>query len=264
MPQKTLVDIDSENFSLYFSSLVPDITPTQREALPKEIRFSLFKGDTFNNRNTNKLNFITKLFILWKACKKRWWIVVEDENSGLSEEQFFKLKEAVKKNEHGFDKSQELLSEGIFVTGSKELCDTFSYLNLASSSPAYKYLLRQKNTPKCKTHDDINQRKYLIRFLINYEQNKKKLTTKKQLTPAEWYVLIGLYHGETQKGAILYKETFKYCYQSSATKIKVAFGTLQERKLIVKYGENKGAKFSITSLGTMLVNEILSDLFLNI
>ncbi|MFK5173314.1 hypothetical protein ACI3QN_12440, partial [Propionibacterium freudenreichii] len=88
-----------------------------------------------------------KLYILWKALRKNFFIVVEgDDTNGLTVEQFVEIKNAIKVRDYGVDRVNEfLIPQGTFVTGGKELMESLAYLNNLSTSPAYKYLLRGKN-----------------------------------------------------------------------------------------------------------------------
>ena len=83
------------------------------------------------------------------------------------------------------------------------------------------------------------------------------------LTMAEWLVLTYLYNGEEMLGSIIYKEKFRYSYNSSSTKIKVSFGTLQNKGYIIKHGKNSGSRLQITPLGKDKVNEVMSKYVVN-
>lgn len=265
MPDKTILDIQSENFSAYFSQSVELMTPQQKESLPKDILHKLFRnGAGVNLKNTSKLNFISKVFVLWKAIRKRWFIVVESEDGeGMTNEQFITFSNSIKAQDYTVDRSRELVSTGVFVTGSKELCDTFQYLNRLCNSPAYNYVTKIKNSPESKVEQNTARTQYLLRWLISYEQAKKKINNQKRLTPPEMYVLIGLFAYGSQPGKKLYAETFKYCYQSSMNKMKVALCTLQTKGLVVKDGDKSTSKFSISSLGIDAVNEAMTKYWVN-
>ena len=143
--EKTKLDIIVENFDLYFDNKLPSITPQAKENLPKDLTFKLFrKGGEVNSVSTSRLPFLAKLFILWKALRKNFFIVFEgDDVNGLSVEDFAKIKNSIKVRDYGVDRVNEyLIPQGTFVLGNKELMETYSYLNRLSTSPAYKYLLR--------------------------------------------------------------------------------------------------------------------------
>jgi hypothetical protein len=83
------------------------------------------------------------------------------------------------------------------------------------------------------------------------------------LTMAEWVTLTYLYDGSEKLGKVLYEEKFKYSYNSSSTKIKVSFGTLQNKSLITKIGTGRGCKLQITPLGKEKVNSVLQKYVVN-
>ena len=75
MPEKTRFDIESENFDFYFANQINHIPYEAKEHLPSDISFKLYRsGSNFLASTTGKLKFIDKLYILWRAMKKRWWI----------------------------------------------------------------------------------------------------------------------------------------------------------------------------------------------
>jgi hypothetical protein len=101
MSFKTLFDIGSENFDYYFFNQLQNISPKAKDELPRDISFKLFRGGgKVNATNSSKLNVVSKIFILWKCLKKKWWLFVEDEENGMSTEEFIKLREAAKKRDY--------------------------------------------------------------------------------------------------------------------------------------------------------------------
>ena len=264
MADKTRWNLENENFDHFFHKESTLMTEKQREILPKELYFKLFnRGGKVDTTSTSKLSFLAKLFILIKSCRKRVVILIEDEN-GMDEEEYFKYKELLKGRKATQSGAAELIEDAVFVTGNKELIDTFHSLNSLSVSPAYNYLISAKNPKlKNKTADYINAVTYVTRFLTHYESNRKKLTMLTGINFPEWLVLIALFHGKEVKGSELYKATYRYGFNSSATKIKVAFGTLQVRGYIQKHGNNSGAKMQITALGKDKVIELMNKFVIN-
>jgi hypothetical protein len=250
----TRFGIDCENFNLYFEKLIPSLSQPAKESLPKDVLFKMRK---------HRLGFFAKLFFLWKCFNKRIWIVVEDEDTGLSIDQFLLLKKNLKAKEKGVPKAEGFISTATFITASKELGDTFDYFNGICVSPAYHFLQRAKNQPVNKVAEYHDQLTEICRFLTHYESNRKKITTDTKLQMAEWLVLIYLYHGNEMLCSPIYKSVYRYSYNSSQTKIKLAFSTLQIRKYIEKIGIKKGTKFKITPLGRSTVNDIMSRFVLN-
>lgn len=262
--EKTRFDIDCQNFDYFFANQIPHIAPEAKEGLPKDVRFKLFrKGGEFQSKSTSKLGFLAKLFILWKCLNKRWWIVVEDEQKGMSIEQFQEHHKAIKKRDFGIPKAEGAVSTGYFVLASKELGDCFEYMNRVNNSSAYNYIAKAKNKIPNKTAEWNERMKYIVRFVLCYETQKKGFVAAMQLSIPEWYVLIALFPGKDTPGSELYRDLFKRAYQSSPSKIKGAFVQLQQRGYIQKTGQWKGATFRITALGRDIVCSVLEKYAIN-
>lgn len=261
---KSQFDISSDNFDFFFESQLAKITDAQKELLPKDLLYKiLLRGGSVNENSTRKLSFIAKIFILFKALNKRCFIIIEDAENGMSEEDFLKLKKKTTKHDFGEKNVSTLLSNVTFVLGNKEVCDTYHRLNLLSDSSAYNYLVAAKNKNHTKPGDWLESMNYLSRFLSHYEANRKIITMKTGLTMADWLVLIHLYHGNLVKSSAIYQETYQYSYNSSAAKIKASFSLLQARRYVEKIGSTKAAKIRITALGRDKVNEIMMKYVVN-
>lgn len=260
---KTRFDVMSENFDYYFASQIPNLTPAAKDSLPSDIAFKLFrKGGAFNSKSTSKLSILAKLYVLCRALKKRWFIVVEDE-SGFGITQFNDLPRLIKERDYGIDAATDLVSTGGFVLAEDSLFNAFQYLNRLSSSPAYNYLTKAKNSTKGPIEEVEKRDAYILRFLVNWESKKKDIVSKAGLSMPEMLVLMALFHGSEANGALLYRELYRRSYQSSPAKIKLAFGSLQKRGYIVKYGVSKGAKLQITSVGKDVLRGIMSKYLLD-
>jgi len=253
--------LENENFDLYVNNEVKKLSEDERKSLPTKLMLKICnRSGRFLARN--KLSFFEKIFTLWKARGKRFYIVIEDEEQGMSLSDFEKyrsneLKNKVDREELGSPYEQAKL-EGFFVLGTKELCDTFSYMNKTTCSPMYNYLVKAKNFPPSKISQYKQEVNYIVRFLWTYESIKKKLNTSLRLNMPELLILMYLYEGKTMVSSDIHKKVFRYCYQSSVTKIKVSFGTLQNMGMITKIGFKRNAKLSITELGKEKVNQVLN------
>lgn len=261
---KLQFDILCENFDHFFAKEASIMSPNQKESLPPELVYKIFKrGHTYDNKATTKLSFIAKLFILFKASRKRWIIIVEDEVNGMSEEQYFEYKRLHGRNEVNVDLAEPLVSQGIFVLGCKELVDSYAKLNMVSISGVYNYLVKSKNKDYTKPDEWIAQMNYVARFLSNYESNRKTIAMQTRLNMSEFMVLLNIYHGKSVLSASIWKDVYRYSFNSSKTLIKVAFGTLQSKGYIEKIGVNKGANIQITALGKDVINDIMSKYVVN-
>jgi len=261
---KLQFDISSDNFMYFFEKEAALMTEAQKELLPKELLFRLYaKGGRVNVKETAKMSFLAKLFVLFKALKKRVIIIVEDDGNGMDEEEYFKWKKLTAKQNYSQDNAGKLITEAQFVLGNKELCDTYHRLNGLSGSPAYTYLCNAKNKDYTKPKKWLEGMEGLIRFLSNYEANRKNIAMKTGLTMSDWLVLIYLYHGNLVPSAPIYNSWYKYSFNSSARKIRGSFSVLQTRSYVEKVGSTNKAKLRITALGKDKVNEICKNYITN-
>lgn len=265
MPDKTKWNISNDNFDHYFHRLSALMTEKQRELLPKDLYFKLFKrGGAYDTTSTNKLLFLAKSFILLKALRKRMIIMFEDDAEGMDEEEYFKYKKLLSKRQFSSHSAENIIEDAIFVLGNKELFDTHSKLNELSCSPAYNYLTKAKNPIPNKVTESRQHQDYVARFLVNYESNRKRIHMNSGLGITEWLTLLTMYHGNDVLGSIIYKTTYKHSFNSSSTKIKVAFGTLEAKGYIEKFGKSRGMKMRITPLGREKCTEIMTRYIINI
>src|SRR5271170_5589756 len=187
MPNKTIFDLVCEPLDLFFAHEIEKISPTAKSELPKDISFKLFRGGgKFNTKSTSKLGFIAKLYILWRALNKRWWIVIEDEENGLTIGQFMELRKAYKKREYSQDRGSVLISSGSLVLASKELGECLTYLNRLGASPAYKYLIGTKNKQSSPLSQWTKEMEYIVKFISFYEANKKTWVAATGVSIPEW------------------------------------------------------------------------------
>lgn len=263
MPKEPF-NIDSDNFELYFEKQLEAITEAGKEALPAGFIGRIFYADGKPNpTNIRRLSALAKLFILYRSLKKRVWIVVENPETGLSVEEFIELGKALRKRDYGQKMSNDLKTKATFITASKELGEYFDYINGLCNSPMYNYLMKYKNFKPTKTSEHIEKKNYIVRFLRHYEGHKKMWCEGGKITIPEWYVLLYLYDKEWVIGSEIYKTTFKRSMQSSPTKIKQSYGTLQNKHYIIKNNTGKHSRFKITPMGKDVVDYILNNYAVN-
>lgn len=262
---KTVFGLESDNFELYFQQQMTGLTGKQIEGVPKDIASTLFKTDhSLNVNKASKLTFLGKLWLLWRCRNNRIWIVVENDETGLDLDGFKKLQDSIKRRDYGVPKAEGLKTQGVFITSNRELSDTFDYLNKLSVSPAYNYLQKTKNFRKTDTSQSVEHMKYIVRIFQQYEGNKKKWVTDKQLSIPEFLVLIYLYDKEGPVNpAPMHKQVYLRSFHSTPRAIKKAYSDLNTRGLLLKTGANSGCKLEITPIGRSLISSILNNYALN-
>lgn len=257
---KLKFDLINPNFDAYFLNQVRVLTEEQIAAIPQELQLKLFrKGGEINEKNTSKLSFLEKLYVLSNSKKKKWNIVIEDEQ-GIEPSNY---KAVAKKNEITISQSEKLSLEGAFILGNKELADTFHYLNNLNVSPAYSHAIKAKNSnTNYKEFKDAVA--YFSQLLMFYEGNKKKMVMQKKIKIPEWYILLYFYDGNKKKGSDIYNFKFKYSFNSSKSQIIHGITNLHRLGYLTKYGELRHASYSITALGKELVNDIFSKFIFSV
>lgn len=257
-------DISSQNWDNYFAIQVAGLGEKQKEELPRELMYKIFKkGYKQDPNGITKLSFLAKIFILVKALKKRMVIIVEDEN-GLDQEEYFKYMELQKtKQKLELFPAKELVTEATFVLAKKDVMDTFIYMNEVCASKPYNYVSKAKNPQINRTAKDQKERAYIARFLSFYESNRKRLTINTGVNFSEWMILIYLYEGEYMKSSTIHKDWYKYSFNSSATKLKLAFSSLQQKGYVEKIGGMSNAKLRISSIGKNKCDELMIKYAIN-
>lgn len=255
-------DVIHENFDGFFEQRARHLTEPQKNSLPRKLMVKLFRrgGRITTNMNSNKLTVLEKIFVLFKAFKSRWFIVVEDESGGGYEE-WVEFKKQTKKKELSETNANRNILEGHFFLANKELSDAFSYVNEICTSLAYGYLIGAKNSKGIAQWR--KERQYIARFIVNYEAQKKRITVNMGITLPEWYVLVYIYNDKEVQSSSLHKDIFKYSFGSSATQIKRAVVALQDKGMVVKTGKTKGSTIKITAQGSDYVNQIMSKYIIN-
>jgi hypothetical protein len=260
MPFKTLMDIGSENFDIYFYNELSKISPEARDLLPKDLSFKLFRGGgKVNATTTSRLSGVEKIFILWKCLRKRWYIVIEDQEKGMTPGEYVEWQKRIKKRDYTAERASGLKSNGEFILAGKELSDYFSYLNYLSASRAFNYVAKPKYEWMINKSTEWSKKmRGLVKIFQNYDANKKTWVSQYKIEIPEWYVLISLYDGQEIKPSIIHQENFRRAYQSSPTKIRKSFTVLERKGLVAKTGTGNGMKLRITALGLDLVTTILT------
>lgn len=254
-------DIVSENFDQYIQKTCLEMGPEQRAEVPVNLFTRLFanRGRTITQRTLDRTGFLGKIFVLAKAMKKRIFILVEgnDAETAMNIHDFVNFRQAEKDRSYGEGPARELISHGHFVIGTKELMDGVAYLNAVSAGPAYTYLTKLKNGKQDSLSEWQRQREYIVKFILNFEANKKKWQREFHLNMSAFLVLIYIYPGKEVTGSEIYNIALVNAQNSSGAEIRTALSFLRNRKLLTKQGVSKGATFRVTPLGRHMVDEIM-------
>lgn len=257
--QTVKLDISSENFDLFFLNQLEQMAPSTKEEIPHDLFIKVFNGHgAVSSDKLAKLSFLARLYYLWKM-DFNFFLVVEGKEGGVDHEGFIKLKEFIKKRDYGVERTGEMKCE--FVIGSKELCDSYEYLNRLSVSPSFNFLMRanRKKLKPNKTTEHRQQMNFIVRFLAHWEAGKRRWSSDSGVTIPELLVLLYCYHGNEVVGSEMYKRFYKGAYQASSISVRRSFISLQAKGLLKRTGFKGSAKMSITALGVEKVNSLIND-----
>ena len=257
--EKVKLDIVSENFDQFFTKIASGMGVEEKAQLPSSLLSILkFHRGALSNKSLIRLGFLGKIFILFKALRRRVFILVEGTESegAMSVKDFADYRASAKEKDFGEGAARQLLSNGHFVLGGKQLMDGIDYLNHLSSGPAYHFLTRLKNGNKNSLNEWITQRDYVVRFILTWESNKKKWIREYGISMAEFLVLMYTYNGKDVTGSEMYNRELVNAHYSSGGAIREALSSLKNRGYLHKEGVSFGTKYRITPLGKHAVNEI--------
>ena len=249
------IGFQNENFDLYFGAAIDELPKAQRADMPLNVYKSLYNRTGI--RQLDKIPFFRKWFVLSKTLNKKTFIIIEDNDNGLTPEQFFKFKEGEKnKKSNPFEDGDNIS----FCLGDRDLINWLCYLNIISQSPAYTYFLKLKNAHKNRFPSFQKEIHFLISMLLQYEGSKAKIAKEHNIGMPELYALYYLYGGEKKHYVHLYRTILKNAYGCSRRSMITAFKFLTDMKYVEKT-EGRGAAitFRITALGTQVVNEIIKS-----
>lgn len=251
------IQLQNEAFDLYFAAAASNLSQRQRESLP----LTIYRGLFLKNQNfkVSSLSFMRKLYILLKALNKRFFLVIEDQENGISPDNFMAFVQAEKARELMPDSPWENSVNYSFCLADKSLVEWLSYLGGICDSPAYKYSLKLKNEnlkqfPKFK--EEIT---YLTKLLVRFETKKRAIERDRGITMSELYLLLYLYDGGKKKLPSFYNDVFKYTIGCSRRTMTDALRKMLFEKSVEKFGGFRTSEYRITPYGAQMVNEIIKS-----
>lgn len=252
------VDIQSQNFDYYFARQAELIPMPDRELLPPGFNQVLYNSTgSVKLRHLRKFNLMERLFILWKAAKKNFYIVIYDESRGMSIEDFIQWTRQMRDNDTSREAADPLAESGHFILAGRQLAETFNYLNRVGHSPAMNYVTKLKEKMIHPQADFSRELRGLVMMLTAWESRKREWQNKFGINVPELYILMALYVKGEIKGSLIYKDIFRRAQMSSPSRIKECLLSSREKGLIIKGGITKNSTYRLTPLGADIVNKII-------
>lgn len=265
MPEKNIrnLDIYVPNFDIMLLDRINIMTPDQRELIPPELKFKIFKK---KEASVAQMNFTEKMYLLSVCFKQTIVISTFNEDTGIGVKDFNLALQAYK----GKVKNKELLENmqlpALFVQSDKELMKAWQYMNHVQCSEIYELVKgshpreMSKKESKYKTfHRNFSG---LMRTIYNFESQKKDVLINFGLTLPKLYALLYFYDGE-KKGVDFYRVAFKHAYTSNRGDMCLGMAELYQTGHLFRRGANKTMTYSITSKGIELLTRVMNKLIYN-
>lgn len=259
-------DIVSENFDLYFHNLLSGMTEQQRDSVDGKLARKVFKGKTLR---VDKLTFPERAYILGSVFKRPLFVLIGNEGDAaeaLSPSLFQAAANAYKGKDGAMGElAADVVDNGNFIIGTRELLDHLSMLRLVCATDIYRLVLplqKRKLKPSANVAEFHAALKYNIRYLSHYEGQKKRMETDYGITLSEWYALLHYYSGE-KSGSSFYKEAYLNAVQCNRTTKKKALTRLTMDGYLFRRGKTNKVQYSISPKGQDTVIKIFDRLVFN-
>jgi DNA-binding MarR family transcriptional regulator len=259
--EKLRLDIVSDNLDQYFQKACKQMGPEEKSNIPDPIISRLFMSrGRISQKSLTRIGFLGKMFVLFKAQRKRVFVFVEGSpaENAMTITDFLNYRKSLKEKDFSEVMAGQMLTHAHFVLGGKDLMDSMGYLNDLSTGPAYNFLTRLKNGKKDSMSDWIRQREYVIKFLLTYESNKKKWLRDYDMSMSEFLSLMYMYNGREVTGSEMYNTALTNAHFSSGSRMREGLSSLKNRNYITKQGVSKGTLYRITPLGKHVIDEIVN------
>lgn len=254
-------DIYNENFNHYFVDRLNNMSPYQRNLMPKELSFKIFQRG--NVASTAKLNFNERTWILSNIFEYSISIVIS-EIDGIGIKDF---KNAIRA-QNGEIVNSELLgplhTNAAFILSDKDLNRSLLYMNHVCTSPIYSLVKKEvvanaSNKPDKKFKDAKDRLTTVSKLLINYEANKRRMAMDFNIDPCKWLALLFFSTGE-KTGVEFYNDAMRYSYNSAKSNLNMALNELYKDNYLSRRGTKVDYRYTLTSKGISLFNNLMDKI----
>lgn len=265
MAEKTLrnLDIYVPNFDNMLLQRLNTMNPDQRELMPAELKFKIFKK---KEASIETMNFVEKMYLLSVCFKQSIIISTMDEEAGISAKDFKSAIEAQKGNLNNSELLNNMQIPALFVQSDKELMRAWQYMNHVQCSDIYNLVkgAHPREISKRETKYKTYQRNLngVLKTIYNYESNKKNVIINFGLSVPKLYTLLYFYDGE-KKGSDFYKVAFKHAYTSNRGDLSEAMAAMYLDGYLNRRGARTNMRYSITSKGIELLTRVMNKLIYN-
>lgn len=153
-----------------------------------------------------------------------------------------------------------------FVMSDKNLFQTLSYLNHMYTSEIYTLFRGINHLDRTKKDKNYSRGREVIagvtELILKHEQYKKRIIMEFDLTPQQLYVLLYFSTGE-KSGKNFFQRDFTYAYNSTARMLSGAVRQMADLGYLIKRGDKRNWRYTLSSKGTALLDKIISKIIDN-
>lgn len=248
-------DIKNESFDLYFIKQLLALSEERLEQIPMDIQFK-YKSDMTPN-DIKTMGFMQKLYILSRFCKKKVFIVAENED-GMSLEDFAKARNRSETFDMADDVVAKMYTNGVFSVGGEQVLESVSGLEQLSNSPVYRYMNGLKTGKIVAT--DYDKAKIastvVCRFLQDYEAYKARVSRSRSYG-AEKLMLLMFYSDGQKKSLAGAYNSLRMVQKTVASKLMIE---MTNAKWFIVEGKGKNTVYRMTALGFHQLSLMLRDI----
>lgn len=252
-------EVKSEALDLYFISEIQKLPELVLRQIPLSISFKYKKN--MNPNDVRNVSFAQKLWVLHTFCHKKVFVVAQDEECGLSLEEFCQAAAQASKDVRSEDavvlKAEKV---GLYVGAAEDVVSSVSALHLLCNSPVYKYIKKLSSVGGKIEESDYDRKRDVLSsvssFLYNYEIAKRRLEKSKSFSPEKLFILFHYADGSLKPLSSLYK-TPSLLGQKTALRL---MSEMMIDRWFIQDGKGKGVCYRITTLGQHELDNILSTI----
>jgi hypothetical protein len=255
-PKRISPDIRIPNLDEFLLGLLYAMTEEQKERIPSELLNRIYKKGSYS---VDRLIFQDKVLLFSLVFKKHIAVVIEDERSSLTVEQFLNALRIEYGKARTTDVASDLQVNGAFVFGPKEVMDGYSYMRLASCTDIFRVVSKVRRLSKGVNQNNYHKwmaaMKYVTAMISAYEIHKGKIWKVHQIRQSEFYALLFFYHGEKPFKDLLSSD-YLLAEAGSYAKLARAVTDCIKKGLLMRRGDARKYMCSITAEGKRRVDAI--------
>lgn len=257
------IDIYNENFNHFFVERLNMLQPEDRRKIPNELMIKIFRRG--NEASAERLNFNEKLWILTVALQHKVTITI-DSPDGISIKEFKGAVQAQKGEIMNSQLLDAMRVNSAFILGDTELVKALMYMAHVSTSPIYKLIQKEYIANASHKKDDNykiqkDRLQNVLKLLINYEANKKRISSDYRIDPCQWLALLYFSTGE-KLGTDFYNEAMRYATNSSRPNLHKGMKRMHDDGYLDRRGGKNDYRYSLTAKGINIFNRILESIIM--